>query len=114
MRNPFRGDIWLIDLNPAKGREQTGKRPALIISADGFNKSAAELVVVLPITSKKKNIPLHVEVIPPDGGLNITSYIKCEDIRSVSKERLADFLGTISTDVMRKVEKNLKLLLVLD
>jgi len=99
MRTPLRGDVWLIDLNPTKGREQSGKRPALIISADGFNKSQAELVIVLPISSKKKNIPLHVEIFPPEGGLNMPSYIKCEDIRSISKERLDEFLGTVSIEL---------------
>ncbi|MFH1194136.1 MAG: type II toxin-antitoxin system PemK/MazF family toxin [bacterium] len=113
MRTPLRGDVWSIDLNPVRGREQSGTRPAVVISANGFNNSAADLVIVLPITSKKKNIPLHVEVIPPQGGLKTISYIKCEDVRSVSKERLAEFLGIVPEAKMAEVERLLKLLLVL-
>jgi len=48
-----RGDIWLINLDPTIGHEQSGIRPALIISDDLLNQSLAELVIVLPITSKK-------------------------------------------------------------
>jgi mRNA interferase MazF len=112
MRNPLRGDVWFIDLSPAKGREQAGIRPGLIISSNGFNNSAAELIIVIPITSKKKNIPLHIEINPPEGGMKITSYIKCEDIRSVSKERLVEFQGAVSVKTLDKVEQILKLLLL--
>ena len=42
---PARGDVWLIDLNPTRGREQAGRRPALIVSVDEFNSGYAGLVV---------------------------------------------------------------------
>ena len=69
MSEPLRGEIWLVDLDPTRGREQAGKRPALVVSANAFNKGPADLVVVLPITSKAKGIPLHVRVDPPEGGV---------------------------------------------
>ena len=77
MSQASRGEIWLVGLDPAKGREQAGMRPALIISVDIFNHGPAELVVVIPITSKAKRIPLHVEIGPPEGGLTMTSFAKC-------------------------------------
>jgi len=83
-----RGEVWLANLNPVKGHEQAGKRPSLIISVDLFNQGASGLVVILPITSKDKGIPFHVELNPPEGGLKVRSFIKCEDIRSISVERL--------------------------
>ena len=52
-----RGDVWLIHLDPTKGREQKGTRPGLIVSVDEMNHGPADLVVVLPITSKEKGIP---------------------------------------------------------
>ena len=61
---PSRGDIWLIDLNPTRGREQASKRSCLVTSVDLFNPGASGLVVVLPVTSKDKGIPWHVEVNP--------------------------------------------------
>lgn len=108
---PNRGDIWLVDFNPVKGREQKGKRPALIISVDLFNHGPAELAVVLPITSKNKKIPLHVKVIPPEGGVKELSFIKCEDIRSVSTERLLTRLGIVSPNILLEVEDKLRILL---
>ena len=66
---PSRGEVWLVDLNPVKGHEQAGRRPALVISVDIFNQGAAELAVVLPITAQNKHIPLHVPLEPPEGGL---------------------------------------------
>lgn len=56
MSQPLRGEVWLATLDPTVGREQAGTRPALIVSDDLFNQSHAELVVVLPITSKSKNV----------------------------------------------------------
>lgn len=67
---PARGEVWSVNLDPSKGREQAGRRPALILSVDQFNHGPAELVVVIPITSKAKGIPFHVSVNPPEGGLS--------------------------------------------
>jgi len=108
---PSRGEVWLVDLSPVRGREQAGRRPGLIVSVDAFNRSPAELVVVLPLTSRAKGIPFHVEVRPPEGGLQRPSYIKCEDIRSVSKERLSKHLGRVSRTTMEAVEDRLRILL---
>jgi mRNA interferase MazF len=108
---PARGEIWLVDLNPTRGHEQAGKRPALVISVDLFNAGPAGLVVVLPITTKDKKIPLHVRINPPEGGIRETSFIKCEDIRSVSTERLLARLGEVSQDTISEIEDRIKILL---
>lgn len=111
MATPLRGEVWTIDLDPTKGREQAGKRPALVVSTNGFNKSPAELVVVLPITSKHKGIPWHVDLDPPEGGLTMTSFIKCEDVRSVAVERLQKRLGHVTNATMDEIEDRLRILL---
>lgn len=111
MSTASRGDIWLVGLDPTKGREQAGMRPALVVSVDIFNHGAAELVVVIPITSKAKGIPLHVEVMPPEGGLTMSSYVKCEDLRSISTSRLVRRLGKVSGQTIESVEDRLKILL---
>lgn len=108
---PSRGQIWLVDLNPTRGHEQAGNRPCLVVSVDLFNSGASGLAVVLPITSKNKGIPFHVEVNPPEGGLTQRSYIKCEDVRSISIERLSDLWGAISPTTMMIVEDRLRILL---
>jgi mRNA interferase MazF len=108
---PSRGEVWVVSLDPTKGREQAGKRPALVLSVDHFNKGPADLIVVLPITSKAKGIPFHVNVRPPEGGLKQESFIKCEDVRSISKERLSQRLGAVTTRTMKLVEDRVRILL---
>ncbi|MCI0459639.1 MAG: type II toxin-antitoxin system PemK/MazF family toxin [Gemmataceae bacterium] len=108
---PARGQVWLIDLDPTRGHEQAGRRPALIMSVDQFNQTALGLTVVVPITSRAKNFPLHVRLDPPEGGLQHTSYIKCEDVRSVSCERLSKPLGRVTPAVLRQVEERLRIVL---
>lgn len=111
MAEPSRGEIWLVDLNPVCGHEQAGRRPALVVSVDGFNHGPAGLVIVIPITTKDKGIPLHVGVFPPEGGLNEQSFIKCEDVRSVAKERLVKCLGRVEEGTLEEVEDRLRILL---
>lgn len=108
---PSRGEIWQVDLDPVQGHEQAGRRPAVVVSVDGLNHSAAELVILLPITSRQKNVRSHVPVQPPEGGLRRTSYVKCEDVRSVSTTRLRERLGTVAEETMRGIEDRMRLLL---
>jgi mRNA interferase MazF len=110
-RQPCRGDIWSVTFDPTLGREQAGTRPALVLSVDKFNHGPADLVVVLPITSKDKRQPMHVQVFPADGGLKLTSFIKCEDIRSVSRQRFRQFHGIASARTMTEVETRVRILL---
>lgn len=66
-------------------------------------------MVVLPITSREKGIPFHVPVDNPGSGLKMQSFIKCEDIRSVSKERLLSYLGRVPPAVVAAVEDRIQL-----
>ena len=108
---PLRGEVWQVDLNPTKGHEQAGRRPGLIVSVDLFNRGPAGLLVVVPVTSRRKRIPFHVEVNPPEGGLSQPSFIKCEDVRSVSATRLHKLLGKVSAGTMAEVEDRLRILM---
>ena len=108
---PSRGEIWLANLNPARGREQSGFRPCLVISVDQFNHGPAELVIVVPLTSKNKSIPLHVEISGKQTGLDVTSYIKTEDLRSIWRDRLEKKIGQVSEEVILEVLDRIKILL---
>ena len=110
MTTPLRGEVWLVDLNPTRGREQAGKRPVLVVSTNGFNKSPADLVVIAPITSKDKSIPWHVALQPPEGGTKSRSFIMCEAVRSVSHDRLAQHWGTVTAATMNEVGDRLRIL----
>ncbi len=111
MPKPGRGEIWTVDPNPTIGHEQAGKRPALVVSVDSFNQSAAELAIVLPLTSRAKGIRSHVEVRKGEAGLKTVSYIKCEDVRSVSTTSLNRRLGLVSQTTMVTVEDILRILM---
>lgn len=94
-----------------RGHEQSGTRPAPVVSVDEFNHGPAGLLIVLPITSRARNIRWHVPVSPPEAGLFIQSYIKCEDIRSILKERLVRRLGNVSARTGSAVEYRLRILM---
>ena len=108
---PQRGEVWGVNLDPTRGHEQAGRRPGLIVSVNLFNEGPAGLIVVLPMTSKERGIAFHVEVRPPEGGVKQRSFIKCEDIRSISLERLGQRYGSVSARTMIEVEDRLRILL---
>ena len=99
-----RGDIHVGDLSPTVGREQSGRRPLLVVSVDDFHDLRYRLAWVVPLTTIKRNYPTHVEV-PADvsTGLSSVSYAKVEDLRSVSQERLAQRLGGAPPNVLAQV-----------
>jgi mRNA interferase MazF len=106
-----RGEVWLADLNPTRGHEQAGRRPVLVISEDVFNRGPAGLVVVVPMTSTIRNVPSHVPVSPPEGGVKGPTSILCEAVRSVSVERLVVRWGAVDRRTMAAVEDRLRILL---
>jgi mRNA interferase MazF len=111
MANARRGEIWLADLNPTRAREQSGRRPVLLLSVDAFNAGPADLVIVLPLTSTQRAIPLHVKISKGDGGVRNNSAILCEAIRPISKERLISKWGTLSSRATAEVEDRIRILL---
>jgi mRNA interferase MazF len=112
VRTIRRGEVWLADLDPTRGREQTGVRPVLIVSTDLFNQGRARLVVAVPFTTRRRDLPIHVEVRPPDGGLRDVSFAMCEQVRSLAVDRLGPQpVGRVPAAVMDSVENRLRLLL---
>jgi mRNA interferase MazF len=115
MADPSRGEIWLVDLGTTQGHEQSGRRPALVVSDNAFNRGLAGLVMVVPLTSKVRkstNIPAHIPVTPPEGGLKTASVILCDQLRTISKDRLDKASwGSVSTSTMARVETVLRVLL---
>jgi mRNA interferase MazF len=103
--------VWEVDLDPVRGHEQAGTRPAVVVSADRFNRGPAGLVVLLPMTTRDRGIPLHVAVEPSESRLGRRGWIKPEDIRSVSVERLGRRLGSVPATALAAVDDRLRVLL---
>lgn len=113
MNYPNRGEIWLAGLDPVKGHEQGRTRPVLVISANEINLGPSGLCIVVPLTTKNRHVPGHVQVKPPEGGLNKTSYVMCEQVRCISRDRLMSCFNQVSTDTLKKIEMYLKVFLCL-
>ncbi len=114
MADPARGEIWLADLGAGVGHEQSGRRPLLILSVDTFNQGPAGLVMTLPLTSKvakSRGIPAHIPVQPPEGGLKSPSVILCDQLRTISKDRLQVCWGAVSINTLTQVETVVRFLL---
>ncbi len=108
---PQRGEVWFADLEPTFGHEQGGRRPVLVVSVDSFNSGRSSLVVVLPITSRVRPLPLHVPINPPEAGLRLPSAILCDALRSIDRQRLLDCWGAITPVTLGLVEDCLRHLL---
>lgn len=108
---PRRSEIWLVDFGEPVGREQSGRRPAVVVSADSLNESRAGVVVVVPITTTYRGLPSHVEIDRASSGLDEVSYAKCEDVKSVSERRLIARLGAVGAEVMFEASRALRFLL---
>jgi len=106
-----RGEVWLIDFGEPVGSEPAGRRPGVVGSADRLNESRAGGVIVVPCTTKRRGLPSHIEIEPGESGLDETSYAKCEDIKSVSEERLIARLGAAGDEVLFATARALRFLL---
>ena len=106
--SPRRGEVWYVDFSPARGSEQAGKRPALVIQNDAGNTNPRyPNTIVLVMSTKGKRVPFHVRVDPAkSNGLRETTFVKCEQILTIAKARLTGEgpLGRLSAGQFRQVE----------
>ena len=103
-----RGDIYYAELNPVIGSEQGGTRPVLIISNDIGNRHSPT-VIVAAITSRvhtKAKLPTHTAIRDFEG-LNKDSIILLEQIRTIDKKRLQEYICMLSESEMARVDKAL-------
>jgi mRNA interferase MazF len=110
-----RGQIWLVDWSPGRGSEELGKRPALVIQTDAANRNPRyPNTIVLTLSTKGLSVASHVEITPDaQNGLRTTSWVKCEQILTVSKERLVEFWGNLSPKDLLQVESGVRTVLSL-
>ena len=101
-RKIMRGEIYYADLSPVIGSEQGGVRPVLILQNNIGNKYSPT-VVVAAITSQisKTRLPTHVRIGVPS--LSKNSMVLLEQLRTIDKQRLSEYIGRVTTKEMAKV-----------
>ena len=114
----LRGEIRLVDLDPARSGEADKQRPAVIVSNDGANLSAATLgrgvVTVVPVTSNIKRVyPFQVRLPATETGLGVDSKAQAEQLRAVSVDRVRRQLGSVPAHLMSELDEALRLHLAL-
>lgn len=103
-----RGEIYMADLDPVVGSEQGGIRPVLIIQNDLGNQHGTTVIVAaLTARSKKPGMPTHVSLPQGEGGLWRDSMVLAEQVRTLEKSRLIRLLGSVSPEIMRRVNRAL-------
>ena len=110
----LRGEIRLVDLEPARAGEADKRRPAVIVSNDNANTIAARLgrgvVTVVPVTSNIARVfPFQVLLSAHETGIHVDSKAQAEQVRSVSVARLGPVIGRIPTHLMSQLDDALRL-----
>ena len=101
-----RGDIYYAELNPVVGSEQGGTRPVLIISNNMGNRHSPTVIIAAITGKTKAKLPTHTEVKNFEG-LDRDSIVLLEQIRTVDKKRLKQYMGMMPTEAMARVDKAL-------
>lgn len=105
-------DLWLVDFGEPYPGEPGAHRPALVLGPPDTFGPGFPFVIVTPLTTTRRGLSLHIELEPTnENGLDETSYIQCELLRSVNRKRLVHQLGTIDVDTSLRVASVVKTLL---
>jgi len=109
-----RGEIRLVDLDPVRGSGSSKRRPAVIVSNDSANATAARLrrgvVTVVPVTSNVSRVLPFQVLLPSEAvGLRVDSKAQAEQVRSVSVERIGPAVGRVPAPVMAQLDDALRL-----
>ncbi len=108
-----RGEVWWANFGPALGSSPAFHRPALVISADSFNRSAIRTILVAAITTSQRLARRPGNVILPAGagGLDRESVVNVSQLATVDTEQLVERLGMVGAGFMRQVDAGLRLVL---
>lgn len=104
-----RGDLFYYDFGDNSGSVQSGERPVLVVQADDYNQNAPTIIVAA-VTSviKKRYLPSHI-ILGEEFGLKKPSMVLLEQIRTVNREDLREYIGTVDDDkLFRQINATLK------
>lgn len=110
----LRGEVWQVDLEPVRGSEANKQRPAVVVSNDRANATAARLgrgvVTVIPVTSNTAKVfPFQVLLSIASSGLHLESKAQAEQVRSVAVQRFSHRVGRVSADELIAIDEALRL-----
>ena len=107
-KNIKRGDIYYANLNPVTGSEQGSYRPVLVVQNNTGNSNSPTIVIV-PITGnlQKTLLPTHVMIPGSSCGMDKDSLVLVEQIRTIDRSRLANYIGSIKHDIQFQIDKAL-------
>lgn len=110
-----RGDVYYADLRPVVGSEQGGVRPVLIVQNDVGNRHSPT-VIIAAITSRmnKAKLPTHIELNSNLYDMDKDSVVLLEQLRTIDKTRLRDKVCHLEGDVMRRIDRALRISLELN
>jgi mRNA interferase MazF len=103
---PHRGEIFAVNWNPARGSEQAGIRPALVVQND-IGNSASPTTIVAAVTSSKPRKPYPFMVELTGTSLPKASFANCAQLYTVDKERLGRMMAIAGEDVMQRIDEAL-------
>ena len=102
------GDVFWAQLGPVVGREQTGRRPVVVVSGRGHLLAATTLCTVVPVTSVDRGWPNHIHLRGPELHLDCPTFAMTERPRTITRERLREVAGTVDRATMSEVDQWLR------
>jgi mRNA-degrading endonuclease toxin of MazEF toxin-antitoxin module len=113
-----RGEIYWADLVPRSGSEQTGRRPVILVSHDGFNQTAGwKSIIVVPIStsaSQGRRAPTVVELPGGSAGLPKASFAVCHQVTTLDRAKLSRKIGVLPSEALSEIDEALKAAMDLD
>lgn len=102
-----RGDVYDADLSPVVGSEQGGVRPVVVVQNDKGNRYS-KTIIVAPISKKMSKPPIPTHVIFSDDSLSYVSMILCEQLRTIDKKRLGQWICTLDEKTLEKINRAIR------
>ena len=107
-----RGEIYIAELIPRSGSEQTGRRPVIVVSHDGFNQTPGwRSIIVVPLSTsgnQARRGPTAILINHGDGGLAQDSVALCHQITTLDRGKLKQRLGTLPAEKISEIESGIK------
>ena len=100
--NLFTGDVVWAELGPSRGREQTGRRPLVVVASNDYLETVDTLVIAIPVTTTNRGWPNHV---PLGGeiGLAKPSFAMTEQLTTISRERISAVAGRVDDETLATI-----------